>query len=64
MDKDELAEIAAANARFGATMAGKGLTPEQTAALISKTQPVLDRLVADGVDPDEVRFEIRKPNQY
>jgi hypothetical protein len=54
-------------AKFGAMLAGKGLSPEQVATVMrDQVQPVLAdaaRLVENGADIDAIEFGIRYPGQ-
>jgi len=59
--------LAAETARFGAMLAGKGLTPDQVATVMrDQVQPVLAeavRRVESGADVDAIEFGLQYPGQ-
>lgn len=63
MAADDRAGQAASDAKLGAMLAGKGLTPDQVATLMrDHVQPALaeaGRMVDDGANPASLGFEIR-----
>ena len=60
-------DLATEAARFGAMLAGKGLTPDQVATIMrDQVQPALAeaaRQVEDGADVDSIEFRIQYPGQ-
>ena len=60
-------DLAAETARFGAMLAGKGLTPDQVATVMrEQVQPVLAeavRQVESGADIDAIEFGLRYPGR-
>jgi len=67
MDGGTPDELAAETARFGAMLAGKGLTPDQVAAVMrEQVQPVLAdavRQVENGADIDAIEFGLQYPGR-
>ncbi|MFD1047749.1 hypothetical protein ACFQ1S_20520 [Kibdelosporangium lantanae] len=65
MDEGGRAELAGETARFGAMLAGKGLTPDQVATVMrDHVQPALDeamRRVENGEDINAIEFGLQYP---